>query len=399
MRNSEVFNNFIALAKEKGLISEDKKEGATEKNLKDTNRVGSLSIEQIAKLYNTKTKQPEGMEYDHNIMEVAHKEPSIVAPSYDKLNGLAPSEIEGQAIRARITMKQPNGQNTQHKYAEKQLILSLVRLGNELDNADQEPLRKLADTCLLQTTKKKANITKLAIPFLIYPIAAALGAAYAKQHMRFHSDGFEADYQKAIAEIDDLLTSNSNFGVGYSYTPEFLTIVAKLKAQLDVLHDGVEKVMPVLDAYQTPHNAQELMQGASHPTAQAAVQAVKDLRSVVHTSLPELDGAITSFSNTEFKQRAIASKGLLSGLVDSAGLHGGYGLVADDFDDVVRALQTLEDDLKVIASGLNKAATIQDSFQQQTELAQSHEDQMFGGSGETNPTENVSQPATPPAAP
>lgn len=386
MKNSPIFQEFVKIAAEKDLLKDKarKEEGLTEKTVK-SNRMGSLTIEQIAKLYNTKPEPSEAMKYIHNIMEIAHPDPIVIAPSYDKLNGLVPSEIEGQNIRARITMKQPDGQLTQHKYAHQQLLLSLVRLGNHLDNTDS-PLRTLADHCLFQVAnpiKKHA-----ALPFLVYPIAAALGAAYAKQHMAFHSDGFEADYQKAVAEIDDLLNSNSNFGVGYSYTPAFLQVVGQLKDQLNTLHDGVSKALPVLDAVQTPHNAQELIQLAQQPEIQNAAQALTDLRTTVHASLPEIQGAINSFGNEQFKQRAIANKGPLTGLLDSAGvLHGGSGFVADDFDDVKHALQTLEADLRVIVDGLNKAGTIQASAQSQLDASNQQEEQMFDGTNTTAPVD------------
>src|SRR5271156_3914089 len=106
MNRSDIFESFVKVAQEKGLISKAEHAEHTEKDFSATNpRMDSLSIEQIGKLYNTKPKMPKDMEYDHNIMEDAHPDPLVISPSYDKLNGLIENEIEGQNIRMRIVMR------------------------------------------------------------------------------------------------------------------------------------------------------------------------------------------------------------------------------------------------------------------------------------------------------
>ena len=231
MRRSEIFESFVKIAQEKGLISDAQHAEHTERDFSEPNpRMDSLTIEQISKLYNTKPEQPEDMKYKNNIMEDAHPDSIVISPSYDALNGLVENEIEGQAIRARIVMKEPDGHLVNRKYAEKQLVLSLVRTANQLDNLEQDELRKLADICLMQASGKQFK--KQAWVMIAVAVAAAIGVLYAKQHLRFHSDGWTADYQKATAEIDDLLNSNSDFGVGYSYTPAFLQMVNQLKSRV-----------------------------------------------------------------------------------------------------------------------------------------------------------------------
>src|SRR5271169_3804740 len=147
MRNSEIFNEFVKIAQEKGLTSATEKgEGEhefaehTEKNL-DNPRWDSLSIEQIGKLYGTKPSAPKDMQYERNIIEKAHPKPVVFFMSHDKLNSLVENENEGQDARIHISLKEPDGHLTQHKYAEKKLILSLIRLANDLDNRNQEELR------------------------------------------------------------------------------------------------------------------------------------------------------------------------------------------------------------------------------------------------------------------
>src|SRR5579859_2403025 len=99
MRKSEIFESFVKIAQERGLVSQAEKPEHTETDFSETNpRFDSLTIEQISKLYNTKPAQPKDMEYKRNIMEDAHPDPVVISPSYDKLNGLVENENEGQNI-------------------------------------------------------------------------------------------------------------------------------------------------------------------------------------------------------------------------------------------------------------------------------------------------------------
>ena len=379
MRRSEIFESFVKIAQQKGLISDAEHAEHTEKDFSETNpRMDSLSIEQISKLYNTKPAQPKDMEYQRNIIEDAHPEMVVISPSYDKLNGLVENENEGQNIRIHISLKEPDGHLTQRKYAEKQLIMSLVRAGNDLDNRNQDELRKLADVCLAQAAGKPFQ--KIAQVLAITGVIAGLVAAlYAKQHLRFHSDGFTQDYQKAQAEINDLLNSNTNFGTGYSYTPAFLQIVNKLEAELAKLNGAVQKVLPLLNKLETPRTGSELKEMAVQPETQEVQQALQEFQVTFDEVAPFITTVINNFGNEGFKQRAIAEKGFMSSLIDSTEiLHGGGGLVADDFDDVKHALQTLQVDIQNIAKGLQTYQSVKQQITQQLQATQAESASTFG---------------------
>jgi hypothetical protein len=392
---SDIFESFVKIALKEGLISEGDHAEHTETSFPETNpRHDSLSIEQIGKLYNTKPSAPKEMEYKKNIMETAHPDSLVISPSHDKLNGLIENEIEGQNIRLHIVHKEPDGHLTQRKYAEKQLILSLVRVANDLDNRNQEELRKLADVCLIQASGKQFR--KIAFPLMFTGIAAAVAALYAKQHLNFHSDGFEADYQKAIKEIDDLLNSNTNWQIGYSYTPTFIQTLNKLKTELAKIQNEVQKILPLLNEVDTPHTTDELKELGKQSTTMSAAQALSEFRSVIHTELPFINEVISEFSDPGYKQRAIAQKGGISSMVDATEiLHGGYGLMADDFDDVVHALNTLLKDIKDIAQGLIRAQNHGQALQQKMQSAETQETEMF--SPPTAPAASPTQTAPSPA--
>lgn len=352
MRRSEIFEAFVKIAEEKGLVSKS----SPEENIADlskSHRADSLSIDDISKLYGVKPPAPEDAQYKRNIIERAHPDPLVITPSYDKLNSLIENNNERQDILLHIVNKNNDGSIVQRKYAERELILSLVRVGNDMDNRGQDELRALADVCLRQSNPiKKQGQLQVIIPI----IGAIVGGLYAKQHLRFHSDGFDADYEKAINELDDLLSSNSNFGVGYDYKPEFVGVVNDVKNKLSELNTAYKAVLPHLDKLEMPRTGPELLQMAKTTDSHEAIHALQEFKKVVAEVQPYLTKVVSDFSNEAYKDRQVAHKGFVSSIVDSSEiLHGGTGLVADDFDDVVHALQTLLVDVNNVQKFLMEA--------------------------------------------
>jgi hypothetical protein len=361
MNHSKIFDEFVKIAQKEGLISEAGPAEHTEFDFPETNpRHDSLSIEQIGKLYNNKPDMPEDMKYKNNIMEDAHPDSLVISPSYDKLNGLVENEIEGQNIRLRIVMKEPDGHLVNRKYAEKQLILSLVRVANKLDNADNKSLCKLADVCLTQATSKKivksaqwAWALRLGLPLL--------AGLYLKEHTDFHPDGFIQDCQKAEAEIDDLINGGTTLGVyGHEYSADFETQMTKLKENLDNIKKVVEEqVIPVLNKVNNTdiaHDSEDLFKEMQAPQNQEIGQQVSavitNFKAAIRANWTFISLMRRNLSNKEYQQRAVVSKGVLNEAIEGfPGLLGGYGLISNEFEDVVRSLATVYTDLV----GLNKS--------------------------------------------
>lgn len=392
MRRSEIFESFIKIAQEKGMISEDAPEKA-QKILEKTRRADSLSVEDIAKLYGVKPDAPEGMKYKRNIIENAHPTSFVISDSYDKINGLVENENERQNISIHITQKHNNGLLTQHKYAQQELLMSLVRIGNDLDSQNKEELRALSDTCLDQLVAKKP-IKKTAFVWFAAIGAALLGAIYAKNHMRFISDGFQQDHQKLMSELEDLSSSNSDWDVGTDYKPEFLNMINDLKTRLTAFYNLEQQVEPIMAQLQTPRDAKQLIELAKHPDSHNVLTAYKTFRNAAANILPYLQTVEKDFANEMYKQNQTSNKGFLTDLVDKTQiLHGGKGLVADDFDDVRHALDTYLMDIANIIKVLKGADSIEQHAHEELQQASAADAQMFGGA----PSETAANPAAPAA--
>lgn len=377
MNRSDIFNEFVKIAQKKGLISEDAPE-KIQKKLEKEHRADSLDISAIESLYGVKPNLPKGMEYTKNIIENAHPDSVIVSNTYDKLNGLVENDQERQNIILHIVNKPTNGHSTQAKYAEKELVLSLVRLGNTLDLKNKDELRSLADTCLMQVTAKQ-EIKKQAYVYIAAAIAAAIGALYVQQHISFTNEGFKVNHEKLIAEIDDLLESNSNWGVGYNYSSEFKSMLQDFKNKLNQFYDLYSKFLPIIKNLEKPRTAQELMDLAQQSETDSVIKAYETFRSNADNMLPYITTIENNFSSGSYKARQTQDKGWMTSLIDKTQvLHQGTGLISDDFDDVVHAITPYKKSISDILDVLKKAQSLQQSAKEQIQQAAEQSNKEFG---------------------
>jgi hypothetical protein len=371
MRHSEIFDEFAKIAQEKGLISKSTPE-EIKKKLEINPRMDSLDISAIEALYGVKPDAPSGMKYKRNIIEDAHQNPVVISPSYDKLNGLVENINERQNILRHIVQKTPNGHLTQRKYAEQQLLLSLVRIGNDLDNKHKEKLRVLADVCLEQATtitKKAIAPAVLATPILI-GVAVILGAVYLQQHLPFTDEGFTKNHQKLIAEIDDLLDDNAGFFIGNTYSQNFLNQMRNFRQLLMNFFNTYQKVLPIINELQKPRTASELVELAKSQPGDTIVNAYRMFAKEAEEILPAIEQVIDNFRSKTYKSEQTKEKGVINDLIDRVRfLHGDGGLVADDFDDVMRALTPYKKSIQEILNILSKSKSLAENARQRMQEA------------------------------
>jgi hypothetical protein len=367
MKYIDVFEEFLKIAQEKGLTDSEKK-------LEENPRADSLDEKAIEALYNTKPETPN--KYENNILELAHPDPVVIAPSYDALNGLIENTNERHNIIHHIMQTDPNGQLTNKKYAEQQLLLALVRLGNTLDNENKTDLRKLTDVCLVQTSNQiKTAVVPLAagpmVALIVAPIAISLGAIYLQQHVSFINEGFKHNHDKLIAEIDDLLEASSSWGIGRQYTQKFLSQMQDLKLKLNKVYNSYNKIVPVLDSLEQTRTAEELLELSKSSDFTTIKNAYNSFGSIANDLLPYLLKVKDNFKNEIYKAKQIEDEGWIESLVDKTQiLHGGHGLVSDDFDDVNRALDPYIESVKQILKTFDDAQDYQKYAQNQLDKYQ-----------------------------
>jgi hypothetical protein len=389
MRKSDIFESFVKIAQEKGMISEDAPDKA-KKKLEQDPRADSLDISAIEALYGVKPDIPKDMEYEHNIMEDAHPNSVVISPSYDKLNGLVENNIERQNIILHIVHKTPDGLSTQRKYAEQELLMSLVRVANDLDNKNIDNLRTLADTCLMQVAPKPLQKSAQIIP-IMGAVSALLGGLYLQQHLPMINEGFEKNHQKLVAEIDDMLSSNSDWGVGNQYKGQFTNMLQDFKTKLTSFYNQYKKSESVISELEKPKTAKELMEQAKQPETNSVMEAYKSLKDAFKEIIPYIGTIQKDFASESYKVKQIEDKGFFSDLLDKTQvLHGGKGLVADDFDDVARAIPPYMKSLNEMLGVLKGAESIQKDVQERLSAAEAKSEELFGNqSGNATPAQDV----------
>lgn len=362
MKRSEIFESFVKIAQEKGLVSNDSSEA--KKKLEQTGRAGSDDISTIEALYGVKPEAAKGLDYKNNIMEAAHPNSVVVSPSYDKLHGLVESEIERQNINLHIVNKPVNGLSTQHKYAEKELILSLVRIGNDLDNRGSEELRVLADTCLEQMSplKKKAWVA----PVLV-GAALLIGAIWANEHLPNVSKGLEIDYQRLDKALAKFETANTNWGVGHEYDQELKNDVAGFRSNLKSIMDAYRKNNEAFRYLEKPRNVDEFKSLLKQPKTQEILKAYQQIKQLVDKASTYIEQMEENFNSDMYKSRHTKNTGVVTNVLESLHLEGdSFSLTADDFKDVLVAIPAFKKSLNAAMNVLAKAG----EFEKKVEAAE-----------------------------
>lgn len=217
---SEIFDNYVDIARKQGLISE----------AADSPRVGSDDLSTIELLYGVK---PNGKD-EKSIIEQAHPEPVIIAPAYDRLNGLVENEQERQNIIISIINKAPQAKLTQHRYAETQELMDeLIRVGFLMDNKDQHDLMKLADDCTEHLLKKQALFP------LLGGIAAGLALLGTYNNFTYLSQGVGNDCDNAMEavakfsqEVPEISDQLSELNQGIKFVKELYEKALKTAADI-----------------------------------------------------------------------------------------------------------------------------------------------------------------------
>ncbi len=361
MRTSEIFNNFVKIAEEKGFTQPIQKTAQMQSS--------KMNAKDIEKLYNLKPDAPKDMEYDKNIMQDAHPDSVIISPSYDKINGLVENNNERQNIILNIVNRNNNGQLTNHKYAayknaEKDLTLNLVRLANELDNKNNQSLMSLADRCLSDISKKK--LKKEAIgPWAIAGIAAAvsiLAGMYWHQHAEDIDEGLSENYSKLNSAVIKLISSDTESIIsGYKLRPEFISRMKTFKSKLDGVNTRIKSFLGT--AYDHSASVEDLsaLKRVSTAKNNEKDKEFKIIQVRIKSLLRMAEKIKTDFAQKEFQQFQImrSDSGFVTNLIDyTQFMRGGYGVVSNIFD---RVLQTLPTYMKSLETAMS---TIESSFSQ-----------------------------------
>lgn len=207
---SDIFDEYCRIMEEKGHIRKDAQKSKSptrvEKETSEDYR------EKIKALYGIDIKLNDS---DKSIIEQAHPETVVVAPAYDRMNGVVENIQERHNVMTGIALKRNNGNLTQHRYAKKELLDELVRLGFSLDNEGEEEFATeitsiAAEFANEKPIKKEAIVPALVAGALASPwfwgAVAGVGTwGYVKSNFLGYIDqGVKNDTERAIEALKGL---------------------------------------------------------------------------------------------------------------------------------------------------------------------------------------------------
>lgn len=148
-RHSDVFEQYTKIILDKGLVKVAESEDA-----KDS------GVSAYTLLYGVNPNKDQKLD----IIDQAHPDPVIIAPAYDKVNGLVENIKERKNIMMHIVNKPVNGLLMNHIYAKasEDLLNEVIKISFMLDRENEEQLMKLADNCLAEIVANDEEIAKVA---------------------------------------------------------------------------------------------------------------------------------------------------------------------------------------------------------------------------------------------
>lgn len=374
---SDIFDEYARIALKNGLIKNAEEDSKKSKEALEKNpRAGSDDMSTIELLYGVKPKPAKDMDYKRNIIEIAHPETVIISPAHDKINGRMGNGNENQdTVINSLKLKQRSGNAFHKKYADQKqkLLLSLIKAANTLEKTNNEKLICLADDCAIQLNKKAA------VPVagvVVGTIAAIVGLIYLQQHTDQANQGFQINSNDLKSELQDFLDSNTNYGVGKKYKESFLNQIKDFISKLNEMQSAVNEVSSIVDELQKPKTATELKEFANNKSYKARIEHYKKLKEKIEELSPYINQMLNNFKSEDFKKNQIEESGWLTKQIDKARVfHGGKGLIADDFDDVVRSMSPYMESLKYIESVLNTSNNIEDNVKQKLSTTENKKEQ------------------------
>lgn len=343
--HSEIFEEFVKIV---NAADEQKKEKSKDKK---------SVIKEIAELYNLKPETHPDMDYENNMAEIAHKEPMVMSPAYDKSNGLIENVNEGHSLIKEVVTRDPRGQHTNRRVsAKEELIKNLVRLGNDLDFNGHEKLAILADDCLNKLTIKKEAFAWAAIPWLV---GGALSILSVNKHLPEANLGLVRNSDNLVSELEDVVTSNANFGIGKKYKGNFIKFIVETIKNINNFKSAYNKGFSAFNSLKIT-SAKDILENSEEvkKNTEENEKVLSTLLSAT-TKMKEYVEKISALFNDEnFINEQVETSGGITEFIEKNKALNLFSNLTNPFDDIVEIqksfnsyLESLNDIISTIENG------------------------------------------------
>lgn len=246
-RHSDIFEAYAKIAEEQGLVSTAADE-SKEKSEKSEEQKDFTTAEIFYGVQSKSIKE---------LHDEAHPKTVVLAPAYDKLNGVVENLYQRSDIMSMIALKHPAILQTNSRYikAHEDLLNETVKLGFYLDNQNYEHLSILADSCTNSLTKEAAAF--LGIPVLYWVLTLTglgAGAGAALAHNVPGSQGLKNDLSRMLKELNEAMEDYPSLSSVLSSFMKNAQLahskLTQLDAMLDVISSKIVEVKSIVDKKQ-----------------------------------------------------------------------------------------------------------------------------------------------------
>lgn len=370
---SEIFDEYFKIS----VAKEEEEKNKPRKNPRDN----AMSEKELAELYNLKPETHKDMQYDYNIVEIAHPESLIVSPSYDPANGLFGNQNENHSRNLHIVNKEPRGILDGHISSRAELISVLMKTANYMDALDKDELRALADACLYQISNEPTSINSIikkkaflgAIGPALKGISILVGlwqGAHLLQDVLPKSDsGMNSSFNKLLESIDDVKESNTNFGVGVEFKDSFKNILDQIKNTVINYQTNYDEHSELITSVQVS-NASDLFNKKNElKNSQKVIESLKENSLIMKEFLFKV---IKLLQNSSFINNHVFDKGSLTSTVEDNAVLNFANTILNPFNsDVINPLiQSCESYMASINSLIESLSKSQEDSKKSEEMAE-----------------------------
>lgn len=327
---SDIIHNYIKLSKEK----------------EEKSRLSQKDIKELEKLYDIKCDAPKDMQYENNIMELAHPKPCVINQAYDAINGLVENENERHTILVKLFNKPVDGKLNDYKLATTDLARDLTKVGSFCKNTNNKELQALADSCLIQIND---SFNKTAgLPLIIGGVAAGIGLFYWWQHSAQAVDTITTNGQVVVSELEGVMSSGDESDwFGSKYSNALVKLANKTISDVKKVVAASEDLKKICNEILTETSAETLAKDVSNNNAlqnkiMIAKKSIEDFTVKIKPSMINLVKLQNFLSQKQFRVQNTETSSTWSNITkwldDRAGgaLSGGWGLFSDKLTTLSR---------------------------------------------------------------
>ena len=173
------------------------------------------------------------------------------------------------------------------------------------------------------------------------------------------SNGLKNDYDRLVATLNKILTSDVSFGVGHKYDQAAKDDASGLLKRLNDFWTFYKSIDSVLRQVEKPRDAKDLIDQIKGSKDQSVYDAHEKLLALMTDMSTYINQIEVDFTSDMYKRRHTSETGIGTSAIEALHLSSIFG---NDFQDVVNAISPFKSSVADVLKLLERTKTVQDNF-------------------------------------